>query len=106
MNEYSISATRTRITSGKTLCLTDSNGTADQQRCEVPARWRAVGSCAQRSDDRLRRRHPAEDAALRLDHREAGGVKLGKIGGAAVGEHDAAVAAIVGLAHRGVDAHF
>ena len=32
-------------------------------------------------------------------------VELREIGGAAVAEHDAAVAAVVGLAHGGVDAH-
>ena len=63
---------------------------------------RALGASAASSSRRIR--HPAEDAALRRDHREARFVELREIGGAAVGEHDAAVAAIVGLAHRGVDA--
>ena len=31
-------------------------------------------------------------------------MELREVGGAAIGEHDAAVAAVVGLAHRGVDA--
>ncbi len=33
-------------------------------------------------------------------------MEFGKIGGAAIGQHDAAIAAIIGLAHRGVDADF
>src|SRR5450631_1342364 len=35
-------------------------------------------------------RYPAEDAALRLDHRQADGVKFRKVGSAAVARHDAA----------------
>ena len=54
----------------------------------------------------LRIRNPAEDAALRLDHFQAHVVEFRKIGCAAVGEHDAAVAAVVCLAHGGVDADF
>ena len=33
-------------------------------------------------------------------------MEFGEIGGAAIGQHDAAIAAIIGLAHRGVDADF
>ena len=51
---------------------------------------------ARESDD------PAEDAALGLDHLEAHLVELGEVGGAAVAEHEAVVAAVVGLAHGGV----
>ena len=58
----------------------------------------------QRRERGRRIRHPAEDRALRLDHREAHLVEFRKVGGAAVGEHDAAIAAVVRLAHRGVDA--
>ena len=47
---------------------------------------------------------PAEDAALGLDHLQAHLVEFGKVGGAAIRQHDAAIAAVVGLAHRGVDA--
>ena len=60
----------------------------------------------ERRDRRNRIRHPAEDRALRLHHREAHLVEFREIGGAAVGEHDAAIAAVVRLAHRGVDADF
>src|SRR5882672_5030011 len=49
-------------------------------------------------------RNPAEDAALGLDHLQAHLVEFGKIGGAAIGQHDAAIAAVIGLAHGGVDA--
>jgi hypothetical protein len=47
---------------------------------------------------------PAEDAALRGDHRQAHPVELGEVRADAVGQHQALVAAVVGLAHRGVDA--
>ncbi len=50
--------------------------------------------------------HRTENAALRLDHGKTGIVKFRKIGGAAVGQHDAAKAAVVGFAHRGIDADF
>src|SRR4029079_12526615 len=36
-------------------------------------------------------RDPAEDRALRLDHREAYLVEFREVGGAAVGKHDAAI---------------
>src|SRR5690349_2347055 len=48
---------------------------------------------------------PTKNAALGLDHAQAHGVKLGEVRRAAVARHDAAVAAIVGLAHRRVHAH-
>src|SRR5947209_8764451 len=47
----------------------------------------------QRRERAGRVRHPAEDGALRLDHRQAHLMELRKIRGAAVGEHDAAIAA-------------
>src|ERR1700743_3358321 len=47
---------------------------------------------------------PAEDATLGLDHLEAHLVEFRKIGSAAVGEHDAAIATVVRLANGGVDA--
>src|SRR6202790_2823150 len=53
------------------------------------------GRSAQRGEHRLRRRHPAENAALGLDHAEAHFVEFREVGGAAVGEHDAAIAGIV-----------
>ena len=66
------------------------------------------GACvqprAERREHAARVGDPAEDAALRLDHREADLVKLGKVRGAAVAGHDAAIAAIVGLAHGRVHA--
>ena len=64
--------------------------------------WRR--STRQRREHAARIGDPAEDPALRLDHREAHGVELGKVGRAAVARHDAAVAAIVGLAHGRVHA--
>src|SRR2546428_91184 len=48
--------------------------------------------------------NPAEDAALRFDHLERGGVKFREVGAHAVFRHEAVVAAIIGLAQRGVDA--
>src|SRR6185369_7820649 len=55
-------------------------------------------------DHVVRGTDPAEDAALGLDHPEADLVELGKVGRARVGDHETAIAAIVGLAHGGVDA--
>ncbi len=49
---------------------------------------------------------PTEDAALSLDHLQTHGVEFGKVGAAAVLKHEAVVAAVVGLADRGVDADF
>src|SRR4051812_25219811 len=46
-------------------------------------------SLRQRCQRRARARHPAKNAALRLDHREAGGVKFREIRGAAIRQHDA-----------------
>src|SRR5581483_7884158 len=51
-------------------------------------------------------RDPAEDAALGLDHLQAHLVKLGEVRRAAIRDDDAAIAAVIGLAHGGVDAHF
>jgi hypothetical protein len=47
---------------------------------------------------------PAENAALSLDHLKAHFLKFGKVRAHAVFGNEAVVAAIVGLAHRGVDA--
>ncbi len=63
-----------------------------------------VGRARERRQHCFRIRYPAEDAALRLDHLQAHLVEFREIGGAAVAEHDAAVAAVVGLAHGSVDA--
>ncbi len=49
---------------------------------------------------------PAENAALGLDHLQAHGVELRKVGSDAVFEHEAVVASVIGFAHRGVDADF
>ena len=50
-------------------------------------------------------RDPAENRALRLDHLEADALELGEVRRHAVAQHHALVAAVVGLAHRGVHAH-
>src|SRR5580700_394095 len=55
-------------------------------------------------ENRGRVADPAEDATLGLDHFQAHLVEFGEIGSAAIGQHDAAVAAVVGLAHGAVDA--
>src|SRR5579862_2178929 len=60
----------------------------------------------QNREQRFGRRNPAEDPALRLDHREPRGVERVEIGGDAILEHEAVEAAVVGLAHCGVDADF
>lgn len=43
---------------------------------------------------------------LRRDHLQAHLVEFRKVGGAAIGNRDTAIAAVVGLAHSGVDADF
>src|SRR3974390_876767 len=58
----------------------------------------------QRREQRLRSGHRTENAALRLDHREACFVEFRKVGRAAVGQRDAAEAAVVGFTDSGVDA--
>ena len=63
-----------------------------------------AGRLERGGEERCRVGDPAEDAALGLDHLEADAVELREVGGAAVGEHDAAVAAVVGLADRRVHA--
>ena len=47
---------------------------------------------------------PAENPALRLDHLEAHLLEFREIRADAILEHEAVEPAIVGLAHRGVDA--
>src|SRR5579863_2641296 len=54
-------------------------------------------------EQRGRRRDPAEDAALRLDHRNPGLLELGEIGAGAVLQHKAVKATVVRLTHRGVE---
>ena len=49
-------------------------------------------------------RHRAEDAALHLDHLDRGEVVAVVGGAAAILEQQAFVAAVIGLAHGGVDA--
>src|SRR6185295_13156443 len=61
---------------------------------------------ADRRDDRGRAGHPAEDAALRLDHLESHLLELGEVGADAILRHEAVVAAVVGLADGGVDTDF
>src|SRR5262249_385448 len=53
-----------------------------------------------------RSRHPTEDATLGSDHAQADLVELREVGGAAIGDDDATIAAIVGLAHCGMHADF
>src|ERR1700675_971966 len=71
-------------------------------------KWRraVIAWSRDRIEQRLRSGNRTENAALRLDHGEASLVKFREIGGAAVRQHDAAEAAIVGFAHGGVDADF
>src|SRR5580704_15846688 len=59
----------------------------------------------QRSKQRLRSGHRTENAALCLDHGQARLVEFRKIRRAAVRQRDAAEAAVVSLADRGVDAN-
>src|SRR5471032_1812561 len=61
---------------------------------------------ADRLENLARVRHPAEDAALRLDHLQAHFLELRKVRADAVLRDQAVVAAVVGFAHGGVDAHF
>src|SRR5678815_1340038 len=62
-----------------------------------------AGECGQ---NRVRVRHPAENAALGPDHLKSDTLKLGKVGADAVLEDAAVVAAIVGFPNGGVHAHF
>ena len=57
-------------------------------------------------DDFVGVRNPAENAALRLDHPEAHFLKFRVVGADAILGNEAVVAAVVGLADGGVDAHF
>src|SRR5882757_3497367 len=55
-------------------------------------------------DERLRIRHRAEDTALHLDHLDRGQM-IAVVGRtAAILQHHAFIAAVIGLAHGGVDA--
>ena len=54
--------------------------------------------------DRRRRRVPADDRALRRDHRQRRRLELGEVALGAVLDQQAVVAAVVGLAHRGLHA--
>src|SRR5262245_9573292 len=60
---------------------------------------------AQRLEGMSGGRDPTEDAALRLDHGQSDLVKVRKIRAAAVAQDHTAKAAIVRLAHRGIDTH-
>src|SRR2546423_12398777 len=64
-----------------------------------------VSPSVESSEHSFRIRHPAEDAALGLDHAQRDLVKFGKVRSAAVARDDAAVTAVVRLANRGVHAH-
>src|SRR5580700_9647070 len=59
------------------------------------------GECG---EQRRRRCYPAEDAALRLDHLDPGSLELGEVRAGTVLQHETVEAAVVGLAHCGVDA--
>ena len=92
---------------------THSGGSARDRRAVAPLimadvlpdRKTLSGGGRQRGQERLGRRHPAEDAALRLDHLQRHLVELREIRGDAVRQHQAFVAAVVRLAHRRLDAH-
>src|SRR6266446_4897998 len=60
--------------------------------------------CRECGDDRFGGCDPAEDATLRLDHAQPHLLKLREIRADAIGYDDAFVAAVVRLAHRGIDA--
>src|SRR5260370_22705747 len=74
----------------------------------VVLRFRLAGLArpGQGFNQRLGVGDPAEDAALGLDHLQAHGLELWKVGSHAVFEHEAVIAPVVGFAHRGVDADF
>src|SRR6478735_2871546 len=61
--------------------------------------------CFQCGNDRRAAGHPSEDAALCHHHRQCGAVEFGEVGSAAVLDHQAIEAPVVGLAHGGVHAH-
>src|SRR5262245_15064290 len=80
-----------------------STSTPPLRRGAVSAIARATRDGTNRPGERLqevlRSRHPTEDAALSFDHLERGLVEAWEIGRDAILEHQAVVAAIVGLAH-------
>src|SRR5260370_4431674 len=55
-------------------------------------------------DQRRRLADPAENATLGLDHPQPDGMKFREVGAAAILQHEAVIAAVIGLAHRRVDA--
>ena len=74
------------------------------RRCSCCLHPRSAMQLPSAARMRLRIRDPTEDPALGLDHSQAHLVKLGEVRAAAVAGDDAAVAAVVRFAHRGVDA--
>src|SRR5216683_6757420 len=77
--------------------------TADAGSMQMLAPRSASADCR---DDIGRAPHPAENAALCLDHFQAHVLEFEEVGTHAILGHEAVVAAVVGLADRGVDAHF
>src|SRR6516164_8168474 len=77
------------------------------QRGAAAAVFKASSStsgCLKGFDDGLGRGDPAGDAALRLDHAQPHLLKLREVGSDAISNDEAVVAAVVGLAHRRIDA--
>src|SRR6516225_2916832 len=64
----------------------------------------STSGCVECRDDRRGRGDPTEDAALGLDHAQPHFLKLRKIGADAIGNDEAVVPAVVGLAHCRIDA--
>src|SRR5215469_8441228 len=61
--------------------------------------------CRERGHDGLGGSDPTEDAALRLDHPQPDLLEFREVRTHAIGNNEAVVAAVVGFAHRGVDAN-
>src|SRR5271165_5453106 len=64
----------------------------------------STSGCPECGDNGRRRGDPAEDPALCLDHAQPHLLKLREIRADAIGNDDALVAAVVGLAHGRIDA--
>src|ERR1700761_5636420 len=70
----------------------------------LPSSTLAASTLANCLNDGGRAGDPAEDAALRLDHFQSHLLELGEVRADAILQHEAVVAAVVGLADSGVHA--
>src|SRR5664279_485964 len=96
----------TRPIDGTTAVSTEAEMSSVSIMTRTPSDGHLFASVLQRPDDVGTIADPAENAALRGDHPQTHLVKLRKIRTRAVAQHQTLEAAIVGFAHRRVDANF